>query len=233
LTSLPPSPPPPNAVLSDTHRPIVHVFNGRLLTMAQLPNDLQVGQSLRVRAKTIVTPEVRDQLKTWGVRLEKWNENTTPEPTRSQDRALAGTKVDHATPSAALQVWWHRAAGRPRAMPEPQRAWPWLGKLDPRLATEVQGMDCGRQLAAAVALAVSQPGPRGRGPTQLVLSERPWEVQRHLATEHRLFAWCLTGVGPLSWEQVREAAPAVLLSSPPLTSWLVRRWLALVPYKST
>jgi hypothetical protein len=195
----------------------VRSFAGRLLAMADLPRDLLAGQVLQVGPKTIVTPEVRDHLRKWQVKLE-----------RVTIAAAAKGSLTSEVAASAWQIWWHTSNNRTapsRVRPASQS---WLGQFDPRLVREVRQVACSQQLADDVATGLVGQDQPSRGPTQLVLSDRPWEIQRRLASKHGVFSWHVPPGGTQVWEQAREAAPAVLLCSPPLTSWIVRQWVALL-----
>jgi hypothetical protein len=216
----------------------VRRFVGRLLTTAQVPDDLRPGQILQVDARTIVTPEVRDQLTSRRIRWERRVEGEQG-PAADTSQAVASRSVSAADTDPrerplgllpSLQVWWHEHGARSLSPVDRPTKWSWLSRLDARLSSEVQVVAGGQAVAAAVAGALAAVDLEDPGPTHLVISRQPWDVQRYLAMEHGQFAWCLTGVGPRSWEEVRAAAPAVLLAAPPLTSWLVRRWVAVVTF---
>lgn len=198
--------------------PTVRPFAGRLLAMAGLPRDLHAGQVLQVGAKTIVTPEVRDHLRKWQVKLERVTSGVA---------AKGSFATDSAAPPV-WQIWWHARTDSEAQASVRQASQQWLGQLDPRLAREVRRVVCSHQLADEVAVGLVGQDQSSRGPSQLVFSDRPWEIQRRLASKHGVFSWNVPPGGTQVWEQAREAAPTVLLCSPPLTSWIVRQWVALL-----
>lgn len=224
-------------------QPNTRNYWGRLLTMSELPSDLLAGQVLRVAAGTVVTPEVRDALRQRQVRLQLGGDLTVTGGTTPSDavgmNAAEGQRavgVSAALTSAngrPLQVWWHGTEGMALTVgPETARlsgsSMAWLGRLDARLNGALRAVAESRSLADQVAEQIAVAGEQWSGPTQLVFSQRPWEIQRELAQRHGVFAWCVASAGPVGWEQARTADASLLLCSPPLTSWIVRRWLALV-----
>lgn len=204
----------PTAALSN-----VRSFAGRLLAMASLPPDLRAGQVLQVGPKTIVTPEVRDHLRKWQVKLERV---TTV-------AASANTPVVSEFVSPMVwQIWQQMGTKSSGPSYARQPVARWMGQIDSRIAKEVRQVACSQQLADELAAGLVGPDQPARGPSQLVFSDRPWEIQRRLATKHGVFSWHVPPGGTQVWEQAREAAPQVLLCSPPLTSWIVRQWVALL-----
>lgn len=207
-----------------THLPTVAVpnarsFAGRLLAMASLPNDLRAGQVLQVGTKTIVTPEVRDHLRKWQVKLERVTSVVTTAKMPS---------VSAIDSPRALQIWWQLGTIGSAQSSARQPAASWMGQIDSRIAKEVRQVACSQQLADELATVFAGSDQSVRGPSQLVFSDRPWEIQRRLASKHGVFSWHVPPGGTQVWEQAREAAPQVLLCSPPLTSWIVRQWVALL-----
>lgn len=207
-----------------THLPTAAVpharsFAGRLLAMASLPQDLRAGQVLQVGQKTIVTPEVRDHLRKWQVKLER-----VTNVVATANMPIVSESVS----PRALQIWWQLGTKGSAQSSARQSVASWMGQIDSRIAKEVRHVACSQQLADELAAVFVGSDQSLRGPTQLVLSDRPWEVQRRLATKHGVFSWNMPSGGTQVWEQAREAAPQVLLCSPPLTSWIVRQWVALL-----
>ncbi|MDP1560494.1 MAG: hypothetical protein Q8M16_03765 [Pirellulaceae bacterium] len=199
--------------------PNLRSFAGRLLAMASLPQDLRAGQVLQVGQKTIVTPEVRDHLRKWQVKLERVTSAV----------ATANTPIVSESVSPwALQIWWQLGTKLSAQSSARQPVASWMGQIDSRIAKDVRQVACSQKLADELAAVLASNDQSLRGPTQLVLSDRPWEVQRRLATKHGVFSWNMPPGGTQVWEQAREAAPQVLLCSPPLTSWIVRQWVALL-----
>lgn len=205
--------------LPTTVKSNVRSFAGRVLAMASLPQDLLAGHVLQVGTKTIVTPEVRDHLRKWQVQLERVANVAT---TSNSSRAAT------ATPAGEWQIWWHDGTTSLVQSNVRQVGGNWLGQVDARIAKEVRKVACSHQLADELAARLLGVEQRGLGPTQLVFSNRPWEIQRRLATKHAVFSWHVPLGGTQVWELAREAAPPVLLCSPPLTSWIVRQWVSLL-----
>ena len=204
----------PTAALSN-----VRYVAGRLLAMANLPHDLRAGQVLQVGQKTIVTPEVRDHLRKWQVKLERV---TT---------AVASGNTPVVTELGSPVQWqiWQQMGAKSSAPSAAKRSVArWMEQIDSRIAQEVRQVACSQQLADELAAGLLGPDQPARGPSQLVLSDRPWEIQRRLASKHGVFSWHVPPGGTQVWDQAREAAPQVLLCSPPLTSWIVRQWVALL-----
>lgn len=208
---------------SSSVQPNMRTYAGRLLTMAGLPRDLLAGQVLVVKERTVVTPEVRDYLRRQQVGLQRGGGIGV----EIAPSALVGA-AGSGEASRALHVWWHGpsdAAGQSATRASSTR---WLENIDPRVGGQLRAEPNSRELADQVVTHMSVAIEQWSGPTQLVLSPRPWEVQRDLAERHGTFAWCVMSGGPLGWEQAQSSAASVLVCVPPLTSWIVRRWLALV-----
>jgi len=209
-------------------QPNLRTYAGRLLTMAGVPSDLVAGQVLQVETRTVVTPEVRDYLRRQRVELLRGAGGPAAN-TRSSVVAEAAVDGDGRT----LQVWWHGTLESPfqtatRGSSTRGSSTRWLGQIDPRVEGQLLAVACSRELADQVVTQMQAAAGQWSGPTQLVMSPRPWEVQRELAERHGAFAWCVMSSGPLGWEQAQSSAAKVLVALPPLTSWIVRRWLTLV-----
>ncbi len=203
--------------------PNIRTYAGQLLTMAGLPSDLLPGQVLQVDTRTVVTPEVRDHLRRQQVGLQR---GVGVGVEIAPSALVAGSPVGETR--RALHVWWHGlldTAGQSATRGSSTR---WLGQIDPRVDGQLRAELSSRELADQVVTQMSVAVEQWSGPTQLVLSSRPWEVQRELAERHGTFAWCVMSGGPLGWEQAQSSAASVLVCAPPLTSWIVRRWLTLV-----
>jgi len=209
-------------------QPNLRTYAGRLLTMAGVPSDLVAGQVLQVETRTVVTPEVRDYLRRQRVELQRGVGGAAAN-NRSSVVAEAAVGGDGRT----LQVWWHGTLESPfqtatRGSSTRGSSTRWLGQIDPRVEGQLLAVACSRELADQVVTQMHAAAGQWSGPTQLVMSPRPWEVQRELAERHGAFAWCVMSSGPLGWEQAQSSAAKVLVALPPLTSWIVRRWLTLV-----
>lgn len=201
----------------------MRTYAGRLLTIAGLPRDLLAGQVLVVNERTVVTPEVRDYLRRQQVGLQRG----VGVGVEIAPSALVAGPAAGETPRA-LQVWWHGLMDAAALSATRGSSTRWLAQIDPRVEGQLRAVPSSRDLADQIVTPMSVAFEQWSGPTQLVLSPRPWEIQRELAERHGTFAWCVMSSGPLGWEQAQSSAASVLVCAPPLTSWIVRRWLTLV-----